>query len=98
MFYLKTSKYALNGIIIIAAVFLVLCLSFVDNSASMTRAAVTPSQWEEVYIPVEGLTGDWVLAEGSDIQQLASASDGTLYAGVSGLPHTLYKSEDYGLT
>ncbi|MGD9143285.1 MAG: hypothetical protein PVG61_05515 [Dehalococcoidia bacterium] len=98
MFYLKTSKYALNGIIIIATVFLVLGLSFVGDSASITRAAVTPSHWDEVDIPVEGITGDWVLAEGSDIRQLASASDGTLYAGVSGLPHTLYKSGDCGLT
>jgi hypothetical protein len=61
--------------------------------------AATPEvlKWSRVNIPTEGTAGGWVLASGSDIQYLTTASDGTLYAYVKGLTCTLYKSTDGGL-
>jgi photosystem II stability/assembly factor-like uncharacterized protein len=50
-----------------------------------------------VNIPAEGEAGSWVLADGSDIQHLTMATDGTLYAYGKGLTSTLYKSTDGGL-
>ena len=60
--------------------------------------AATPEalKWTRVNIPAEGSGGGWVLANGSDIQCLTAASDGTLYACVKGLTNTLYKSTDGG--
>ena len=46
---------------------------------------------------MEGAEGGWVLANGSDIQHLTAAADGTLYAYGKGLTYTLYKSTDRGL-
>ncbi len=61
--------------------------------------AATPValKWTKVNIPTEGVLGGWVLANGSDIQHLTTAVDGTLYAYVKGLTYTLYKSTDGGL-
>ncbi len=49
-----------------------------------------------VNIPTEGKAGDWVLADGSDVQHLKVAIDGTLYAYGKGLTYTLYKSTNGG--
>jgi len=60
-------------------------------------AAPQSLKWTRVDIPMEGAAGGWVLADGSDIQHLTAAADGTLYAYGKGLPCTLYKSTDRGL-
>ncbi len=67
----------------------------------MTRA--TPAianpvsvKWLRNNIPTEGKAGNWVLANGSDIEHLTTAIDGTLYAYGENLPNTLYKSADAG--
>ena len=53
-------------------------------------------RWSRVDIPTEGKVGNWVLADGSDVQHLAMAIDGTLYAYGKGLTYTLLKSTDGG--
>jgi photosystem II stability/assembly factor-like uncharacterized protein len=53
-------------------------------------------RWNKVNTPAEGRAGGWVLAAGSDIRCLTATGDGTLYAGVPGLAHTLYRSTDGG--
>jgi photosystem II stability/assembly factor-like uncharacterized protein len=75
-----------------------LLLSLAATNPAATLAA-TPGtlKWTKVNIPTEGTAGGWVLASGSDIQHLTAATDGTLYAYVKGLTHTLYKSTDGGL-
>jgi photosystem II stability/assembly factor-like uncharacterized protein len=47
---------------------------------------------------MEGTAGGWALANGSDIQHLTEAADGTLYAYGKGLTYTLYKSTDKGMS
>ncbi|MFC1937129.1 hypothetical protein ACFLWY_01055 [Chloroflexota bacterium] len=37
------------------------------------------AKWCRVDIPAEGRLGDWALADGSDVQNLTMAADGTLY-------------------
>ena len=64
--------------------------------APPVMASADDARWVEVNIPGAGADGDWVLADGSDIQCLAAAPDGTLYAHVTGLTDTLYKSDDGG--
>jgi len=61
-------------------------------------AAAAPDEvkWSRFNIPLDGKPGNWVLADGSDVQHLTMASDGTLYAYGKGLTYTLYKSTDYG--
>ena len=81
----------------IIAVGLVLLLSLsVTIPATLAVTAPDVVKWSRVNIPAEGRLGNWVLARGSDIQYLAMAIDGTLYAYVKGLPYTLYKSTDSG--
>ena len=64
------------------------------------RTAVANSddevRWSRVNIPAGGKAGNWVLADGSDIQHLTMATDGTLYAYGKGLTYTLLKSTDGG--
>jgi hypothetical protein len=69
-------------------------------SSFATPAAASPNwlEWRRVNIPADGEKGDWGLGWGSDIQQLTSASNGTLYAHGRGLDHTLYSSDDSGLS
>jgi len=64
------------------------------------RVSASPEavKWSKVNIPTDGEAGSWVLAEGSDIQHLTLAVDGTLYAYGKGLTYTLYKSTDGGLS
>jgi hypothetical protein len=49
-------------------------------------------------MPLEGEAGGWTLAYGSDVQHLAMAIDGTMYAYGGGLTYTLLKSTDDGYT
>ncbi|MFC2007762.1 hypothetical protein ACFLVB_04120, partial [Chloroflexota bacterium] len=53
-------------------------------------------KWSRVTVPTEGKAGNWLLADGSDIQHLTMAADGTLYACVTGLTYTLYSSTNDG--
>lgn len=65
----------------------------------VSPAAATPNnevRWSTVDIPTEGKAGNWVLADGSDIQHLTMAIDGTVYAYGKGLTYTLFKSTDDG--
>ncbi len=55
-------------------------------------------RWSRVNIPTEGISGNWVLAGGSDVKYLTMAIDGSFYcyANPSGTSDTLYKSTDGG--
>ncbi len=64
--------------------------------ASLTIASPDEVKWSRVSIPNDGKGGNWVLADGSDVQHLRVAIDGTLYAYGKGLTYTLYKSTDDG--
>ena len=68
---------------------------FPINSVAASQDKV---RWSRVNIPTEGRVGDWMLANGSDVQSLTMAIDGTLYcyANPSGTSYTLYKSTDGG--
>jgi hypothetical protein len=68
--------------------------TFVTHSAM----AAEDVRWTKINIPTEGEAGNWVLSDGSDVQHLTMASDGTLYAYGKGLNHTLYKSTDDGVS
>ena len=65
---------------------------------SISPAVATPDEvkWSRFDIPLDGKPGNWVLADGSDVQHLTMASDGTLYAYGKGLTYTLYESADGG--
>ena len=65
-----------------------------------TTATQEVSEWFTVNTPTDGKSGDWVLADGSDIQHLVMAIDGTIYAGAnpSGTSYTLFKSTDDGFS
>jgi hypothetical protein len=79
------------------AISLLLILSLLGiSSATAVAGAPEENSWSQVNIPAGGEAGGWVLAEGSDIRCLALAGDGTLYASVTGLDYTLYKSVDGG--
>jgi photosystem II stability/assembly factor-like uncharacterized protein len=64
--------------------------------ASPVLAEPDSVKWSNVNIPIQGKSGGWVLASGSDIQHLTMDSDGTLYAYGKGLTYTLYRSTDGG--
>jgi len=78
---------------------LILSLSLLSSifSASVT-ASPDAARWSSVNIPTEGKSGNWVLANGSDVRHLTMAIDGTLYgyASPSGTSYTLSKSTDSG--
>ncbi len=80
------------------AVGLLLLLSLLGSISPPTPAVADPDevQWSRVKSPTEGKAGNWVLANGSDVEHLTIAIDGTLYAYVNGLTYTLYKSTDEG--
>lgn len=65
--------------------------SFAPASGAAGEAA-----WSQVDVPADGDDGGWVLAGSSDVTHLALAADGTIYAAVDGLSHTLYWSGDGG--
>ncbi len=77
---------------------IILLLNFIVLKPYPVLSATPQSlKWTRVDIPMEGAAGGWVLADGSDIQHLTVAADGTLYAYGKGLTCTLYKSTDRGL-
>jgi len=59
-------------------------------------AASDAVKWTKFDIPAGGKAGDWVLADGSNVQHLTIANDGTLYAYGQGLTYTLYQYTDEG--
>jgi photosystem II stability/assembly factor-like uncharacterized protein len=92
----RNGRFAYPTIPVIVSVFIVLLTSIAMTPLPAQGAAPEPLRWTEVNIPTEGAAGGWELAGGSDIRHLASAGDGTLYAYVTGLTYTLYKSTDGG--
>ena len=74
---------------------LLLCL---PRPGTPATANSNPVKWSEVSLPTSGEVGGWVLANGSDVQLLTLATDGTLYAyaNPSATSYTLFKSEDGG--
>jgi photosystem II stability/assembly factor-like uncharacterized protein len=72
------------------------CFDLYDPSPQAIAATPEAVRWTKVSIPAEGEAGKWGLAAGSDIKQLTISGDGTLYAGVTGLTYTLYRSTDGG--
>lgn len=54
--------------------------------------------WSRVPIPSNGVSGQWVLAEGSDLDNLTLATAETLYcsANPAATPYRLFKSSDAG--
>jgi len=82
-------------IISLALVLLLSLLTFtVFNNSAVASTDVV--RWARVNIPTEGEAGDWVLADGSDVQHLTRAIDGAFYAYSKGLTYTLYKSTNGG--
>jgi len=68
---------------------------------STATADPDPVKWSRVNIPTEGRLGNWMLADGSDVQHLTMAADGTLYcyarAKINGIDtEMLFKSIDDG--
>jgi len=90
------AKIVVQCLKIIMGLGLVLLLSLSIFSTSPTVASAGEVKWTRVNIPTEGTGGNWVLADGSDIQHLTEATDGTLYAYGKGLTYTLYKSTNGG--
>ena len=81
----------------IAGSILLLSLSAVTIPANYVAASDDAVKWTRVNIPTEGEAGNWVLADGSDVQHLTISQDGTLYAYGKGLTYTLYRSTDGGV-
>jgi len=79
----------------IAGLLLLLSLSLA-NLTNTAAASSDEAKWYRVNIPTEGKAGNWVLADGSDVQHLTMAIDGILYAYGKGLTYTLYQSTDGG--
>jgi len=75
---------------------LLLCL--LVGAATTTATASDEVRWSRVNLPTEGRLGDWMLADGSDVEHLTSAIDGTIYcyADPTGTSRTLFKSADGG--
>jgi len=71
--------------------------STMPNSAIATPEA---AEWSIVDTPTDGKTGNWVLADGSDVQHLTMAIDDAIYAYAtpSGTSNTLFKSTDGGFS
>lgn len=85
-------------IVSVTIAFIILLLNGVIAQPHPARTATLEAlKWTRVSLPAEGAAGGWELASGSDIQLLTAAGDGTLYAYVTGLTYTLYKSTDGGL-
>ncbi len=84
----------------LSALGVVLLLSLFNLITPTTPATASSNlvQWFSVNIPTEGKAGNWTLADGSDVQHLTGAADGTLYcyANPSGTSYTLFKSTDGG--
>ena len=87
-----------TGWTIVLGLILLLSLLVLISPDSPVSASPDAVKWSRVDIPTEGISGNWVLANGSDIKHLTMAIDGSLYcyANPSGAGYTLYKSTDSG--
>ncbi|MFC1942782.1 hypothetical protein ACFLWU_06170 [Chloroflexota bacterium] len=83
---------------LITALIVILFLNLLVIPSQTSAASDDTVKWTRVNIPAEGQAGNWLLADGSDIQHLTIASDGTLYAYGQGLTYTLYRSTDNGIS
>jgi photosystem II stability/assembly factor-like uncharacterized protein len=93
----QTAKFLLLSLSISSIVLIsFLCQNIYYQPAYPAAAASDAVKWARVNIPTEGEAGKWALADGSDIQHIAMSGDGTLYAYVTGLDYTLYRSKDGG--
>jgi len=77
-----------------AILFFIFTLLFMPSAPPVTAAEEVI--WRQVDTPLEGEAGGWLLADGSDINCLAAADNGRLYAAVSGLASSLFMSDDGG--
>ena len=82
--------------VVLLALLSVAAIVCCETPASLAIASPDEVKWSRVSIPNDGKGGNWVLADGSDVQHLRVAIDGTLYAYGKGLTYTLYKSTDDG--
>jgi len=75
-----------------------LAASLVLPATPVAGAAPTAARWSPVSIPAQGEPGNFVLAAGSDVQQIVAAADGTLYAAAdpAGASDRLFRSTDGG--
>ncbi len=66
--------------------------------APTTPLEAAEVKWSRLSLPADGRGGDWVLAEGSDVEHLTLTPDGTLYcyADPNGTSRTLFRSRDEG--
>jgi len=76
----------------LALLLFMLVFSLIPGNA----ASADEVKWSQVNTPAEGSAGDWVLANGSDVQHLTMSASGTLYAYAAGLTYTLYRATDGG--
>jgi len=76
---------------------LAVLLSITVSGLTQTSAASADEvKWSRADMPAEGNAGNWLLANGSDVQHLTMSAGGTLYAYAEGLDYTLYQSTDGG--
>ncbi|MHC4501172.1 MAG: WD40/YVTN/BNR-like repeat-containing protein, partial [Planctomycetota bacterium] len=90
-----SQRPSLKSLLAAAGLTILISLQLATTAGTVTADTGEP-KWSRVNIPTEGEVGDWVLADGSDVQHLTMAADGTLYAYGKGLTRTLYRSTDGG--
>lgn len=80
------------------ALLLILLPSLLSLTTSSAIASPDVVKWSRVNIPTDGKSGNWVMANGSDIRHLTMAIDGTLYcyANPAGTSNKLFKSVNDG--
>ena len=91
------SSFRLTALVATGLVILLIMIILPCPAADVSALNDT-ARWTCVNIPAGGEAGKWVLAPGSDVHCLAIAGDGTLYASMTGLPYTLYRSDDAGIS
>jgi photosystem II stability/assembly factor-like uncharacterized protein len=92
---MKSIRSIKTWFLIITLISLISC-NFLQPSLQAKASASEALRWTKVSIPTEGEAGKWGLASGSDVKQVAISGDGTLYAAVTGLTYTLFRSTDGG--
>ena len=77
-----------------------LIVLFLASPTCPAAAAPAAARWSAISIPAQGEPGEWALAAGSDVQQIAVATDGALFAAANpiGTADRLFRSTDVGAT